>query len=127
MIPDSSYAGVDQVVIEDCQANGAYDPSTMGTVPNVGLMAQKAEEYGSHDKTFEIPSPGMVRVVDAAGHTLMEHAVGEGDICRACQTKDAPVQDCANLDLNRGRRPGCPASFWPRLQPAPALHCVQHR
>jgi isocitrate dehydrogenase len=112
IIPDSSYAGVYQATITFCKKHGAFDPTTMGTVPNVGLMAQKAEEYGSHDKTFEIPSPGMVRVVDAAGHTLMEHEVGEGDIWRACQTKDAPVQDWVNLAVNRARATGSPAIFW---------------
>ena len=112
IIPDSSYAGVYQATITFCKKHGAFDPTTMGTVPNVGLMAQKAEEYGSHDKTFEIPSPGMVRVVDAAGHTLMEHEVGEGDIWRACQTKDAPVQDWVNLAVNRARATGAPAIFW---------------
>ena len=87
VIPDSSYAGVYQAVIEDCQKHGAYDPTTMGTVPNVGLMAQKAEEYGSHDKTFEIHADGNVRIVDAAGQVLMEHAVEVGDIWRACQVQ----------------------------------------
>ncbi|MCP4903849.1 MAG: NADP-dependent isocitrate dehydrogenase [bacterium] len=112
VIPDSSYAGVYQVIIEDCQANGAYDPATMGTVPNVGLMAQKAEEYGSHDKTFEIPSDGTVRVVDARGKTLMEHAVEAGDIWRACQAKDAPIRDWVKLAVTRARATGWPAIFW---------------
>src|SRR5690606_13246400 len=93
VIPDSSYAGVYQTVIDDCKANGALDPTTMGTVPNVGLMAQKAEEYGSHDKTFEIAAPGTVRVVNAAGEVVLSHEVSTGDIWRACQTKDAPIKD----------------------------------
>ncbi|GAA3543190.1 isocitrate dehydrogenase, NADP-dependent [Aeromicrobium flavum] len=112
VIPDSSYAGVYQVVIDDCRAHGAFDPSTMGTVPNVGLMAQKAEEYGSHDKTFEIPAAGTVRVVNAAGDVLMEHAVEQGDIWRACQTKDVPVRDWVKLAVNRARATGDPAIFW---------------
>lgn len=111
VIPDSSYAGVYEAVIEDCKAHGAYDPTTMGSVPNVGLMAQKAEEYGSHDKTFVMPSAGTVRVV--SGETvLMEHAVEEGDIWRACQTKDAPVRDWVNLAVRRARATGAPAVFW---------------
>ncbi|MBV6560119.1 NADP-dependent isocitrate dehydrogenase, partial [Acinetobacter baumannii] len=93
VLPDSSYAGVYQAVIEDCKANGAFDPTTMGTVPNVGLMAQKAEEYGSHDKTFEMKADGVVEVVNSAGDVLMSHEVGAGDIWRACQAKDAPIQD----------------------------------
>ncbi|MDB4437976.1 NADP-dependent isocitrate dehydrogenase [bacterium] len=112
VIPDSSYAGVYQATIDFCKKNGAFDPTTMGTVPNVGLMAQKAEEYGSHDKTFEIPSAGTVRVVNSAGETLMEHEVGEGDIWRACQTKDAPIQDWVKLAVNRARATGSPAIFW---------------
>ncbi|MBW2422881.1 MAG: NADP-dependent isocitrate dehydrogenase [Deltaproteobacteria bacterium] len=112
VIPDSSYAGVYQAVIEDCQRNGAYDPTTMGTVPNVGLMAQKAEEYGSHDKTFEIAADGKVAVVDDAGQTLMEHAVEAGDIWRACQTKDAAVRDWVKLAVTRARATGAPAIFW---------------
>ncbi len=112
IIPDSSYAGVYQATIDFCKKHGAFDPTTMGTVPNVGLMAQKAEEYGSHDKTFEIPSSGVVRVIDSAGETLMEHEVGEGDIWRACQTKDAPVQDWVKLAVNRARATGSPAIFW---------------
>jgi isocitrate dehydrogenase len=112
VIPDSSYAGVYQVVIEDCQKNGAYDPATMGTVPNVGLMAQKAEEYGSHDKTFEIPSDGTVRVIDASGNVLMEHTVDEGDILRACQVKDEPIRDWVKLAVTRARATGWPAIFW---------------
>ena len=112
VIPDSSYAGVYQTTIDFCKKNGAFDPTTMGTVPNVGLMAQKAEEYGSHDKTFEVPSAGTVRVIDSAGETLMEHEVGEGDIWRACQTKDAPIQDWVKLAVNRARATGSPAIFW---------------
>jgi len=112
VLPDSSYAGIYQVVIDDCRAHGAFDPATMGSVPNVGLMAQKAEEYGSHDKTFEIAAPGTVRVVDAAGTTLLEHAVAEGDIWRACQTKDVPVQDWVKLAVTRARATGAPAVFW---------------
>ncbi|MGH4030310.1 NADP-dependent isocitrate dehydrogenase [Actinomycetota bacterium Odt1-20B] len=112
VIPDSSYAGVYQVVIDDCRAKGAYDPSTMGSVPNVGLMAQKAEEYGSHDKTFEIPTTGTVRVVDAEGNALIEQTVSEGDIFRACQTKDAPVRDWVKLAVTRARATGDPAVFW---------------
>jgi isocitrate dehydrogenase len=112
VIPDSSYAGVYQAMIEDCQANGAYDPATMGTVPNVGLMAQKAEEYGSHDKTFEIASDGSVQVIDAAGQVLMEHAVEAGDIWRACQAKDAPIRDWVKLAVSRARATGWPTIFW---------------
>ncbi|MFF8860752.1 NADP-dependent isocitrate dehydrogenase [Streptomyces sp. NPDC015139] len=112
VIPDSSYAGVYQAVIEDCRANGAFDPSTMGTVPNVGLMAQKAEEYGSHDKTFEIPVTGTVRVVDASGEALIEQAVSAGDVFRACQTKDAPIRDWVKLAVTRARATGDPAVFW---------------
>ncbi|MCQ9368395.1 NADP-dependent isocitrate dehydrogenase [Brevibacterium sp. 91QC2O2] len=112
VIPDSSYAGVYQAVIEDCRANGAYDPSTMGDVPNVGLMAQKAEEYGSHDKTFEIPAAGTVEVVNAAGEVLLSHEVSAGDIWRACQTKDVPVRDWVKLAVTRARLSGTPAVFW---------------
>ncbi|MGW3340126.1 NADP-dependent isocitrate dehydrogenase [Streptomyces sp. NPDC001009] len=112
VIPDSSYAGVYQAVIEDCRANGAYDPSTMGTVPNVGLMAQKAEEYGSHDKTFEVASAGTVRLVDADGNVLIEQPVAEGDIFRACQTKDDPIRDWVKLAVTRARATGDPAVFW---------------
>ncbi|WP_046728197.1 NADP-dependent isocitrate dehydrogenase [Streptomyces humi] len=112
VIPDSSYAGVYQAVIEDCRANGAFDPSTMGSVPNVGLMAQKAEEYGSHDKTFEIATTGTVRVVDAAGNALIEQPVAAGDIFRACQTKDAPIKDWVKLAVTRARATGDPAVFW---------------
>ncbi|MCX4552563.1 NADP-dependent isocitrate dehydrogenase [Streptomyces sp. NBC_01387] len=111
-IPDSSYAGIYQVVIDDCRAHGAYDPSTMGSVPNVGLMAQKAEEYGSHDKTFEIPTTGTVRVVDGQGNAVLEHAVSAGDIWRMCQTKDLPIQDWVKLAVTRARATGVPAVFW---------------
>ncbi|MEZ4475046.1 MAG: NADP-dependent isocitrate dehydrogenase [bacterium] len=112
VIPDSSYAGVYKAVIEDCKAHGAYNPATMGSVPNVGLMAQKAEEYGSHDKTFEIPSDGVVRIIDAAGQVLTEHTVQAGDIWRACQVKDAPVRDWVKLAVSRSRATGAPAVFW---------------
>ncbi|MFH8568010.1 NADP-dependent isocitrate dehydrogenase [Streptomyces sp. NPDC017993] len=112
VIPDSSYAGIYQVVIDDCRANGAYDPSTMGSVPNVGLMAQKAEEYGSHDKTFEIPTTGTVRVVDGNGNAVLEHVVGAGDIWRMCQTKDLPIRDWVKLAVSRARATGNPAVFW---------------
>jgi isocitrate dehydrogenase len=112
VLPDSSYSGVYQAVIEDCRANGAFDPATMGSVPNVGLMAQKAEEYGSHDKTFEIPAPGTVRVVDAAGQVVLEQQVGRGDIFRMCQTKDAPIKDWVKLAVTRARATGDPAVFW---------------
>ncbi|MEM9176266.1 MAG: NADP-dependent isocitrate dehydrogenase [Myxococcota bacterium] len=112
VIPDSSYAGVYQAVVEDCQANGAYDPTTMGTVPNVGLMAQKAQEYGSHDKTFEIASDGKVEIVDAGGNVLMSHDVEAGDIWRACQVKDAAVKDWVKLAVTRARATGWPAVFW---------------
>ncbi|MGW4910714.1 NADP-dependent isocitrate dehydrogenase [Streptomyces sp. NPDC004270] len=112
VIPDSSYAGVYQAVIEDCRANGAFDPSTMGSVPNVGLMAQKAEEYGSHDKTFEIATTGTVRLVDAAGNVVIEQPVAAGDIFRACQTKDAPIKDWVKLAVTRARATGDPAVFW---------------
>ena len=112
VIPDASYAGIYDAVVRDCQAHGQFDPSTMGSVPNVGLMAQKAEEYGSHDKTFEIAAAGTVRVVDAAGATLLEQAVEEGDIWRACQTKDEPVRDWVRLAVERARASGAPAVFW---------------
>ncbi|AXQ58122.1 MULTISPECIES: NADP-dependent isocitrate dehydrogenase [Streptomyces] len=113
VLPDSSYAGVYQAVIEDCRANGAYDPSTMGSVPNVGLMAQKAEEYGSHDKTFEVPTTGTVRVVDTkSGEAVLEQTVGAGDIFRMCQTKDAPIKDWVKLAVTRARATGNPAVFW---------------
>ncbi|HEX2895644.1 MAG TPA: NADP-dependent isocitrate dehydrogenase [Marmoricola sp.] len=112
VIPDSSYAGVYQTVIDDCRAHGAFDPATMGSVPNVGLMAQAAEEYGSHDKTFEITNPGTVRVVNSAGETLIAHEVNAGDIWRACQTKDVPIRDWVKLAVTRARATGAPAVFW---------------
>jgi isocitrate dehydrogenase len=112
VIPDSSYAGIYQAVLDFCKANGALDPKTMGSVPNVGLMAQAAEEYGSHNKTFEIPATGTVRVTDSAGKVLLEHSVQAGDIWRACQTKDAPVQDWVKLAVKRARASGDPAVFW---------------
>ncbi|GAA0678704.1 NADP-dependent isocitrate dehydrogenase [Streptomyces malaysiensis subsp. malaysiensis] len=112
VIPDSSYAGVYQAVIDDCRAHGAFDPATMGSVPNVGLMAQKAEEYGSHDKTFEIPATGTVRVLDEAGNAVIEQVVGAGDIFRMCQTKDVPIQDWVKLAVTRARATGDPAVFW---------------
>ena len=112
VIPDSSYAGIYQATIDFCKANGAFDPTTMGTVPNVGLMAQKAEEYGSHDKTFEIPSAGKVQVVDHAGSVLIEHEVEEGDIWRMCQVKDLPIQDWVKLAVNRARATSVPTIFW---------------
>ena len=112
VLPDSSYAGIYQVVIDDCKKNGAFDPTTMGTVPNVGLMAQKAEEYGSHDKTFEIAADGKVQVVNSAGDVLIEHEVSTGDIWRACQTKDIPVQDWIKLAVTRARDSKTPAIFW---------------
>jgi isocitrate dehydrogenase len=112
VIPDSSYAGIYQVVLDDCRAHGAYDPATMGSVPNVGLMAQAAEEYGSHDKTFEVPATGTVRVVDGSGTALLEHAVSAGDIWRMCQTKDVPVRDWVKLAVTRARATGDPTVFW---------------
>ena len=112
VIPDRSYAGVYAATIHFCKRNGAFDPATMGTVPNVGLMAQKAEEYGSHDKTFEIPADGTVRVVDTTGTVLLEHMVESGDIWRACQTKDAPIRDWVKLAVSRARATGAPAIFW---------------
>ncbi len=112
VIPDSSYAGVYQAVIDFCKKHGAFDPTTMGSVPNVGLMAQKAEEYGSHDKTFEVESAGTIQVIDEAGNVLMEHEVEEGDIWRACQVKDAPVQDWVKLAVSRAADTGAPAVFW---------------
>ena len=111
-IPDHSYASLYQATVDNCIANGAYDPATMGTVPNVGLMAQKAEEYGSHDKTFEAPGDGTIRVVGGGGNTLTEHNVEEGDIWRACQVKDAPIQDWVKLAVTRARATGAPAVFW---------------
>ncbi|WP_435255191.1 NADP-dependent isocitrate dehydrogenase [Tenacibaculum sp. A30] len=112
VIPDSSYAGLYQETIDFCIKNGAFDPTTMGTVPNVGLMAQKAEEYGSHDKTFEIAADGKVEVIDANGTTLLEHTVEAGDIWRMCQTKDAPIQDWVKLAVTRARATDTPAVFW---------------
>ena len=112
IIPDSSYASVYSATIDFCKKNGAFDPKTMGTVPNVGLMAQKAEEYGSHDKTFEIPNAGIVKVIDAAGTVLMEHTVEKGDIWRMCQTKDEPIKDWVKLAVNRAKATGWPAIFW---------------
>ncbi|MFA5632377.1 MAG: NADP-dependent isocitrate dehydrogenase [Porticoccaceae bacterium] len=112
LIPDRSYAGVYQVVIDDCKKHGAFDPATMGSVPNVGLMAQKVEEYGSHNKTFEIPCDGMVRVTDPAGKVLIEHHVEKGDIWRMCKAKDASIQDWVKLAVNRARATGAPAVFW---------------
>jgi isocitrate dehydrogenase len=112
VIPDSSYAGIYDAVVRDCQAHGQLNPSTMGSVPNVGLMAQKAEEYGSHDKTFEIPSDGTVRIVDGQGRTLLQDRVEAGDIWRACQTKDIAVRDWVKLAVTRARATGAPAVFW---------------
>jgi isocitrate dehydrogenase len=112
VIPDHSYAPVYQSVIDFCREHGAFDPATMGSVPNVGLMAQAAEEYGSHDKTFEMPAAGIVQVVDSAGTVLLEHSVEAGDIWRACQTKDAPVRNWVELAVNRARATGDPAVFW---------------
>ena len=112
LIPDRSYATIYQSIIEDCQENGAFDPSTIGSVANVGLMAQAAEEYGSHDKTFKAPGNGTIRVVDASGATLMEQQVEEDDIFRMCQTKDAPIQDWVRLGVNRARITGTPSIFW---------------
>ncbi|HEY5768340.1 MAG TPA: NADP-dependent isocitrate dehydrogenase [Terrimicrobium sp.] len=112
VIPDSSYAGVYQTVIDFCRKHGALDPRTMGSVPNVGLMAQAAEEYGSHNKTFEVPGSGTVRVIDESGKVLLEHAAEQGDIWRACQTKDAPIRDWVKLAVNRARATGTPAVFW---------------
>jgi len=112
VIPDSSYAGVYQTVIDDCRAHGALDPATMGSVPNVGLMAKKAEEYGSHDKTFEIPADGTVEVVNAGGDVLLSHDVQAGDVWRACTTKDVAIRDWVKLAVNRARATGSPAVFW---------------
>ena len=112
VIPDSSYAGIYQVVIDFCKEHGAFDPTTMGSVPNVGLMAQKAEEYGSHDKTFELAEDGTVRVVDAEGNVLLSHEVEAGDIWRMCQVKDAPIQDWVKLAVSRAKATGAPAVFW---------------
>ena len=119
VIPDSSYAGIYQATIDDCRTHGALDPSTMGSVPNVGLMAKAAEEYGSHDKTFEIPSAGTVEVRNAAGDVLMSHAVEAGDIWRACQTKDAPIRDWVKLAVTRARASGDPGHLLARREPRP--------
>jgi isocitrate dehydrogenase len=112
VIPDSCYAGIYQVVVDDCRAHGAYDPTTMGSVPNVGLMAQAAEEYGSHDKTFQIPYAGTVRVVDESGSAVLETAVEPGDVWRMCQTKDIAIRDWVKLAVTRARATGVPAVFW---------------
>ena len=112
VIPDSTYAGIYDVTVRDCQTHGKLDPAIMGTVPNVGLMAQKAEEYGSHDKTFEIASAGTVRIVDASGAELLSHEVEQGDIWRACQTKDIAIRDWVKLAVRRGRTTGAPVIFW---------------
>ena len=112
LVPDSSYAGIYQSSIDFCRDNGEFDPTTMGTVPNVGLMAQKAEEYGSHDKTFEAPGKGSIRVIDGAGNAVHELAVEEGDIFRACQVKDIPIQDWVKLAVNRSRLSSTPVIFW---------------
>jgi isocitrate dehydrogenase len=112
IIPDSSYAGIYSATIDFCKKNGAFDPTTMGTVPNVGLMAQKAEEYGSHDKTFEITENGKVVVLDSNGNTLITHSVETGDIWRMCQTKDLPIQDWVKLAVTRARASQTPAVFW---------------
>ncbi|HEX4528552.1 MAG TPA: NADP-dependent isocitrate dehydrogenase [Acidimicrobiia bacterium] len=112
VIPDSSYAGVYAAVVDDCRTHGAFDPATLGSVPNVGLMAQQAEEYGSHDKTFEIPVDGTVRVVNRAGEVVLQHAVEAGDVWRACQVKDAPVRDWVGLAVRRARLSGTPIVFW---------------
>ena len=128
VIPDSSYAPIYQVVLDDCRANGAFDPATMGTVPNVGLMARAAEEYGSHDKTFEIGSAGTVRVVDGSGATVLEHEVAEGDIWRMCRTQDVPVRDWVKLAVTRARATGDPAVFWldaDRAHDAQLIHKVE--
>ncbi|MDN5790712.1 MAG: NADP-dependent isocitrate dehydrogenase [Micrococcales bacterium] len=122
VLPDSSYAGIYQVVIDDCRAHGAYDPATMGSVSNVGLMAQAAEEYGSHDKTFEIPVDGTVRVLDGSGAVLLEHEVAAGDIWRACQAKDIPIRDWVKLAVTRARATGHPAVFW--LDPSRAHDAI---
>ncbi|BDZ49173.1 isocitrate dehydrogenase, NADP-dependent [Frondihabitans sucicola] len=122
VIPDSSYAGIYQTVLDDCRVNGAFDPKTLGSVPNVGLMAMAAEEYGSHDKTFEAPAAGTIRVLDASGATLLEHEVEAGDIWRMCQTKDAAIRDWVGLAVTRARASGAPAVFW--LDPTRAHDAV---
>ncbi len=129
IIPDRCYAGVYQETMAFCKKNGAFDPRTMGSVPNVGLMAQKAEEYGSHDKTFQVPSEGIMRVVDDAGQTLLEHSVKKGDIWRMCQVKDAPIQDWVKLAVNRARATNLPAIFWldeERAHDAQLIEKVNH-
>ncbi|MDQ6747495.1 MAG: NADP-dependent isocitrate dehydrogenase, partial [Candidatus Dormibacteraeota bacterium] len=125
VIPDHSYAALYAEAVEDCRKHGAFDPATMGTTPNVGLMAQKAEEYGSHDKTFEIPADGRVRVVDDQGTTLLEHNVSSGDIWRMCQTKDAAIQDWVRLAVARARATGAPAVFWLDVQRAHDLQMLR--
>ncbi|MFE7507540.1 NADP-dependent isocitrate dehydrogenase [Promicromonospora sp. NPDC057488] len=125
VIPDSSYAGIYQTVIDDCRAHGALDPATMGSVPNVGLMAKAAEEYGSHDKTFEIAGDGTVRVVDGAGNVLIEHAVRAGDVWRACQTKDASIRDWIKLAVTRARLSETPAVFWLNSRRAHDANLIQ--
>jgi isocitrate dehydrogenase len=125
VIPDSCYAGIYQVTVDFCRQHGAFDPRTMGSVPNVGLMAQAAEEYGSHNKTFQISGRGTVRVVDDTGKVLIEHAVEDGDVWRACQTKDAAVQDWVKLAVNRARLSATPAIFW--LDEARAHDAQRHR
>ena len=112
IIPDSSYASIYSATIDFCKENGAFDPTTMGTVPNVGLMAQKAEEYGSHDKTFEISDNGMIRIIDSSDNVLTEHVVEVGDIWRMCQTKDEPIIDWVKLAVNRAKATNWPAVFW---------------
>ena len=119
VIPDRCYAGVYQEVIEFCKTNGAFDPVTMGSVPNVGLMAQKAEEYGSHDKTFEVSGDGLISVVDADGKALLQHQVEKGDIWRMCQVKDEPIQDWIKLAVNRARLSETPVVFWLNADRAP--------
>ena len=129
VIPDRSYAGIYEVMIEDCKANGAFDPATMGSVPNVGLMADKAEEYGSHDKTFQMPVDGVVRVTDQDGNVVFEHEVEAGDIWRMCQTKDAPVADWVKLAVSRARLSTTPAVFWldkHRAHDAQVIAKVEH-
>ena len=125
LIPDRCYATIYQEVIEDCQKHGAFDPATMGSVSNVGLMAQKAEEYGSHDKTFEAPANGTIRVVDAAGAVLLEQSVEQGDIFRMCQTKDAPIQDWIKLGDQSGQDHWCPGDLLVGQEPGPRCpaHC----
>ena len=125
MVPDRCYATMYQAVIEDCQKNGQFDPSTMGSVANVGLMAKKAEEYGSHDKTFMAPGKGTIRVVDAGGAILLEQAVEDSDIFRMCQTKDEAIRDWVKLGVTRARASGSPAIFW--LDPARGHDARDHQ